>query len=153
MDIGQQKGEVPLKKELISYGMELGISVSHELLKIGIPHQIAVPTEDNLLYFNMANSTDYIHMLDSCMKLTLPKQSNTALTFFLSEKRPTYTKIIYLTISDYDQSMMNMLYNTDVTILCVGDKEKQNMIEQGEKLHIDELSETSLENEQLTIAL
>lgn len=140
IDIGLNEAQKEAEKETLSSAFEAAMTVSRNLLAIGIRHCVCTSQENGVSIFELSNEKDFLQMQEEMMQFPLPSQNGMGIYYAISENiENRYTKLIYVTAGEYRQELLKMSGRMDVTVLSIVDGDGEIRMSQDGRCQIIEL--------------
>lgn len=115
-DAGLGDGET----DLLRSAVEVGVTVSQQLIRQGEPHDMLLMTSAGLRRAEVRNSADQLAMVDQWMGLRLQEEAQGGwLEFELERMDRVYSKLIYITAGRVPEGLRGLGERMDVTALCL----------------------------------
>lgn len=140
LDIGLQMKEKEIEKEVLSAAFETGMTISKNLLDIGIRHCFCSSQETGVSIFELSDEKGYMQMQEEMMEFPLPSQSGMGIYYAISQNvESRYTKLIYVTAGECRQELLKMSGKIDVTALSIVEGDGEIRMTQDGRCQIIEL--------------
>lgn len=132
-DIGLNNQEKAYKKELLSAAYETGMAISRSLLLIGIQHCLCISQQSGVSVFELTNESGYLNMQEEMLQMPIPNQNGMGLYYAISQDiENKYTKLIYLTVGECRQELLQIGGKMDVTVISIAEGDGEiRMTEEG----------------------
>ena len=133
LDIGLTNQEKAYKKELLSAAYETGMAVSRSLLLIGIQHCLCISQQSGVSVFELTNESGYLKMQEEMLQMPIPNQNGMGFYYAISQDiENKYTKLIYLTVGECRQELLQIGGKMDVTVISIAEGDGEiRMTEEG----------------------
>ena len=133
LDIGLNNQEKAYKKELLSAAYETGMAVSRSLLLIGIQHCLCISQQSGVSVFELTNESGYLKMQEEMLQMPIPNQNGMGFYYAISQDiENKYTKLIYLTVGECRQELLQIGGKMDVTVISIAEGDGEiRMTEEG----------------------
>ena len=133
LDIGLTNQEKAYKKELLSAAYETGMAVSRSLLLIGIQHCLFISQQSGVSVFELTNESGYLKMQEEMLQMPIPNQNGMGFYYAISQDiENKYTKLIYLTVGECRQELLQIGGKMDVTVISIAEGDGEiRMTEEG----------------------
>ena len=133
LDIGLNNQEKAYEKELLSTAYETGMAVSRSLLLIGIQHCLCISQQSGVSVFELTNESGYLKMQEEMLQMPIPNQNGMGLYYAISQDiENKYTKLIYLTVGECRQELLQIGGKMDVTVISIAEGDGEiRMTEEG----------------------
>lgn len=119
-DAGFKTAEMQWGKKALMAAIQFSITLCEKLVEMGIPHDIAIPANGQLFTEQIAEQADFVRMEATWMGLPIQEQSGGGLRYFLTEKmQEKYTKLIYITVGECPESILQMAESVDITAIDI----------------------------------
>lgn len=133
LDIGLNNQEKAYEKELLSTAYETGMAVSRSLLLIGIQHCLCISQQSGVSVFELTNESGYLNMQEEMLQMPIPNQNGMGFYYAISQDiENKYTKLIYLTVGECRQELLQIGGKMDVTVISIAEGDGEiRMTEEG----------------------
>ena len=133
LDIGLNNQEKAYKKELLSAAYETGMAISRSLLLIGIQHCLCISQQSGVSVFELTNESGYLKMQEEMLQMPIPNQNGMGFYYAISQDiENKYTKLIYLTVGECRQELLQIGGKMDVTVISIAEGDGEiRMTEEG----------------------
>lgn len=151
-DAGLYDADGAWDKKILSDCVGLGLTVSHELLKLGIPHCTGMLAAGELRLFPVAERTQYDRVMDMWMGIPVPTQCGMGFRYWqIHEKQMNFTNILYVTAGNCPEEVFRLSPGTDMTAVCLTQAGDQVAMTEKGLCHVLKIPQQLLRENSLSI--
>lgn len=154
VDIGLHSGHESISDRLIMAAIELGNSISRQMVSIGMNHSMGIIGRAGIECYNISNSDDRIKMMEDWMSIPIPENCGNGYKYFITDnKMSAYTKMVYITLESFPDEFLSITDHVDITVISVTGGESGINVLEKDDYRIIEIPVRAVYGEKYTIKL